>query len=222
MVASPSELLLNKIQEWLTGRKIGITVGVDPSAPDGQRGGELWQIPIVEATGMPSIQLTKFPMEYGKTYTDNIIIEPTIVEMRAFITNGWVSQLATNALGIVGDKLGVDWFKNSIFSAIDRLQKMIEQPIFCDITTNIKVYKNMKLIKAPTRETSEMGADNIELPLTFQEIQLFNPDDFVASKVTYNKATAGNRAKTQQAQSNLCQCNSVNNSKNVDGSWKFV
>ena len=203
MVSTISGLLGQKWNEWTNGRKIGITIGVDPEKPDGERGGELWQVPIMEVIGDPKVEMSKYPMEYGKVYNDNIIHNGTIVNMVAFVSNGFISQTLSNALQTVQGKLGEDWMKNSIFEAKQKIEQMLNEAVFCDITTNIKVYKNMKLISAPFKENKERGEDNMEFPLTFQEALLFEPVNFDVSYVSANKKVTGNALKTKQTTGNM-------------------
>ena len=233
MVATISGLLGQKWNEWTNGRKVGITIGVDPSKPDGERGGELWQVPIIEVEGKPRVDISKYPMEYGKVYNDNMVIQGSIVNMTAFVSNGYISQTLSNALLTLQDKLGFNWMKNSIFDAKTKIEKMLYQPIFCDITTNIKTYKNMKLIDAPFRENKERGEDNMEFPLQFQEVLLFEPVNFEVSYVSVNKKVTGNKIKTKKALSNTTPIDKgklqgayyINSTGDIcirKGSWNFV
>lgn len=203
MVATISGLLGQKWNEWTNGRKIGITIGVDPEKPDGARGGELWQVPIVEVVGDPKVEMSKYPMEYGKVYNDNIIHSGAVVNMVAFVSNGFISQTLSNALQTLQGKLDFDWMKNSIFEAKQKIDEMLYGPVFCDITTNIKVYKNMKLISAPFKENKERGEDNMEFPLTFQEALLFEPVNFDVSFISVNKKVIGNALKTKKTIGNM-------------------
>lgn len=169
-------LLSEKITEWVTGRKIGITIGIDPNAKDGERGGELWQIPILEITGTPEVQISQYSMEYGKVYTDNMIFKPEIVVMKALLNNGIISDLASNAVLTLQDRLGKDWFKNTVITGCKQIQTLLKGNVLCDITTYIKVYKNLHLCKAPIVENVENDQKSLFITLYFQELQLFKPD----------------------------------------------
>lgn len=203
MTMSITGLLSQKWTEWATGRKIGITIGVDPHQPDGARGGELWQVPIIEAEGTPNVQVSEYPMEYGKIYTDNMIRRPTPLIINAFVTNGYVSQLATSALLTLQDKLGQNWITNSVVDTISKIDMMLRGDVFCDITTSIRTYKNMKLIKAPTKEDINHSYDNLAVPLSFQEVLLFEPDIFTITKVQANGVVNGDPQKTKKAKQNV-------------------
>lgn len=191
-------LLFQKADEWITGRKIGITIGVDPNANDGERGGDFWGIPISRIDGTKEIKISEYPMEYGKVYNDNMVFMPEVIVMQCCLSNGIISETISNALLTAQQRLGKDWLPNTVLGGMEKIDTMTQGNILCDITTRIKTYKNLHLIKRPIIEDYENDQNHINLTLYFREVQLFKPDTLKLSAPVKKTASAIRKNKVKK------------------------
>ncbi|GEM_PF-6513038 len=186
-------LAQSKINELITGRKIGITYDVNPDLDGLARGGTFADtLEIVEITSNRQGQLSQIAIEKGSKFTDNWRPAPRTLNIQISISN--LDNITNNAL--IATAANLITGSNNCIEAVELLNRLYDEAIICDITTRFNDYRNFKLVNDPSKEDWQTQ-EHIVFNSVWQEVPFFEESERITRQRLYGSITSlGSKIKS--------------------------
>ena len=125
-------------------------------------------------------RVSQFPVEDGSVVADNIINDPTTLDITGFITNTPVTIFLQNAANLVDDTSGGDRVK----TAFDALLALRESKEPFTIVTGLKTYENMVFTSLNIPRDKSTGSTNLRFNAKVVNIEFVTSRTEALSKDT--------------------------------------
>lgn len=132
-------------------------------------------------------RVSQFPVEDGSSISDNIINDPTILEITGFVTNTPIVIFTQNISNLIDDVSGGDRVKTT-FESLLRIRDSKEA---FTVVTGLKVYENMFFVSLNFPRDKTTGTTNLRFNARITNIK------FVTSRiVTLSKSIVASSPAT--------------------------
>lgn len=179
-------LAKEKINELITGRKIGITYDVDNEAFGNARGGIFAKhLQIKESTLNRQGNLSTISIERGSKLTDNFKAEPGSVQLQIFVNDN--DELFDNSIITTGKNLITG--TTNLSEAAKLLDYLYYSDTLCDIKTLLYDYNGYKLVQINAVENAKTH-QFICYNTTWREVPVYDDEYYdLRKRITGEDAT---------------------------------
>jgi len=158
-----------------------------------------------------SNSVTDIPVEEGSNISDNIVEEPDVIHVEAFIGNT-AFEVITNDGNSISNLQAPDRMAR-VMQAYQALKRMVKQRKPVDVVLGLDTFTKMAIIKFDIDRDAETGA-NLPFTMEFKKLKIVHSDTTTINASTAKAGPAGDQtastanygtAGTEQPQNNIAK-----------------
>jgi hypothetical protein len=158
-----------------------------------------------------SKSVTDIPVEEGSNISDNIVEEPDVIHVEAFIGNTEFAVIVNDGNSI--SNLQAPDRMARVMQAYQALKKMVKEKKTVDVVLGLETFTGMAITKFDIDRDAETGA-NLPFTMEFKKLRIVHSDTTTINASTAKAGPAGDQttstanygtAGTEQPQNNIAK-----------------